>query len=76
MGSSLPFRKFNPLRVMPAGALDTGRGVDLGFGRWLAPREAALGAGESGVENGCAVLVEVAARGLDGEYVGAEVVIE
>lgn len=59
---------------MPAGALDTGRDVGLGFGRRFAPRETALGAEESGVEKGCGALVEVAAGGFESEDAGAEVV--
>jgi hypothetical protein len=51
-------------------------GVDLGFGCRLTPWETALGAGESGVENGCAALGEVAVGGFDGEDVGAEAVME
>jgi hypothetical protein len=74
-GSSLPLRKFNPFRDVPAGAIETGRGV-LGFGRKFTPRETALGAGERGVEKGCAALVDVAAEGLDGEELGVGVVRE
>jgi hypothetical protein len=32
IGSSLPFRKFRPFSTVPAGVIETGRGV-LGFGR-------------------------------------------
>ena len=75
IGSSLPFRKFRPFRTVPAGAIETGRGV-LSFGRRCTPRETALGAGERGVEKGCPALVDVAAGGLEGEELAAEVVRE
>ena len=75
IGSSLPFRKFRPLRTEPAGDDETGSDV-LGFGRWLAPGEVALGAGERGVEKGCATLVDLAAGGSDGEELSGEVVRE
>ena len=47
---------------MPAGAIETGRGV-LGFGRRWTPWEMALSAGERGVEKDWAALVDVAAGG-------------
>jgi hypothetical protein len=75
MGSSLPFRKFRPFRAVPAGAIETGRGV-LGFGRRCRPRGTALEAGERGVEKGCPALVDVAAGALEGEEPVAEVVRE
>ena len=52
-----------PLRGVPAGQEDTG-GIDLGLlgeGRKELPRERGFGAGERGLEKGCAAAVEVAA---------------
>lgn len=60
---------------MPAGAIETGRGV-LGFGRRWTPREMALSAGERGVEKDWAAPVDVAAGGSEGEDLGVEVVRE
>lgn len=76
MGSSLPLIKFNPLKTVPAGAIDTMRGVFLGFDRRFPPRGAGLGGGESGVEKDGAPLVEATAGELDGKGFAADVVME
>lgn len=54
---------------VPAGQLDTGTAV-FDFGRRPTPKETSFGAGVRGVENGCAIPVDVAGGGFAASVAG------